>query len=281
VPEASVALSAVLKWLEQTDRETATALVVGCELDDGDSEQAALIAGLEWSDAARAVALVLDDGRRVPVRRLVAKAQLVDPRAGAPLARAVDASRSPAETAEREMRRVLGNAGIDPDRLRSPDARRAVAVFAWKLDRGRLPSADERQAAYMAFISHDAALERRGKVMLGRLVALCGVQNLRIPDDLWWRLASLARHTGDLREAIAVSDILHRPDRPRDEICRKLLAMTRCAALIDLWDVNAQPELLRQAEQAFKVARAIGSRDEEVDNLHWRLRRALERAGIR
>jgi hypothetical protein len=175
---------------------------------------------------------------------------------------------------------VLGNAGIDPDRLRSPEARRAVAVFAWKLDRGRVPSEDERQAAYLALIGGDSALERRGKVMLQRLVALCDTQGLPVPDDLWWRLASLARRTGDPGEAIAVSAIVHDEHGLEDEVCRKLLAMTRCAALIDFWDINAQPDLLRAAKRAFAVAWAIGPRDEEVQNLRWRLRHSTDRAGI-
>ena len=82
MPEALVAPSAVLVWLAQTGRATATALLVGCEPGDGDAEQAALIAGLEWSDAARPMAFALADGSRMPVQRLVAKAQLVDSRPG-------------------------------------------------------------------------------------------------------------------------------------------------------------------------------------------------------
>ena len=270
----------VLGWIARTGRETAEALIVGSELDDGDSDQAVLIAGLEWSGADQPVAFVLADGRREPMRRLVANAQLVDARPGAPLVTAVAAARSPAEARDIEMRRVLSASGIDADRLRSPEARRAVAVFAWRLERGRIPSPDERHAAYMAFIGGDIALARKGKLLLHRLMAICGEQNRPVPDDIYWRLASLARNAGDLQDAIAVSDILHQPDRPIDEACRKLLATTRCAALIDLWDVNAQPVLLRKAERAFKVAWAISAQDEEVDNLRWRLNRALERAGM-
>ena len=91
--EASVALSAVLEWVLRTDRETAVALIVGCDLDDGEANLAIPIAGLDWSDAAQPVAFVLDDGRRLPVRRLVASARVVDGRPGAPLVAAVDATR--------------------------------------------------------------------------------------------------------------------------------------------------------------------------------------------
>lgn len=278
--ETAVPFSEVLDWLTRTDRGTADALMAGCELDDGDSEETMLIAGMEWSDAAVPVALVLRDGRRLPVRRLAGKAQLLDSRPGSPLAAAIEAARSPAEAAEREMRKVLSRAGIDADRLRSGAARRAVAVLAWKLERGRVPSSEERRAAYLALIAGDDALARKGKLLFRRLMEMCHRQNLPVPEDCHWRLACLARTTGDLQEAVAVSDILHQADRPKDEVCRKLLATTRCAALIDLWEVNAQAGLIREADKAFKVARAIASKDEEVEALRWRLNRALELAGL-
>ena len=91
-----------------------------------------------------------------------------------------------------------------------------------------------------------------------------------------WRVW-LAAH-GDPGEAIAVSAIVHDEHGLEDEVCRKLLAMTRCAALIDLWDINAQPDLLRAAKRAFAVAWAIGPRDEEVQDLRWRLRHSTDRA---
>jgi hypothetical protein len=278
--ETAVPFSEVLDWLTRTDRETAVALIAGCELDDGDSEETMPIAGLEWSDTAVPVALVLRDGRRLPMRRLAGKAQLVDSRPGAPLAAAIGAVRPPAESAEREMRGVLSRAGIDADRLRSAEARRSVAVLAWKLERGRVPSGEERRAAYLALIAGDDALARKGKLLFRGLVEMCHRRNLPVPEDCHWRLACLARTTGDLREAVAVSDILHQADRPKDEVRRKLLATTRCAALIDLWEVNAQAGLIREADKAFKVAWAIAPNDEEVEALRWRLNRALELAGI-
>ena len=83
--EASVPLSAVLDWLTRTDRETVAGLIAGRALDDGDSDETFAIHGLDWSDAGKPVALVLRDGRRLPVRRLAATAHLVDRRPGAPL----------------------------------------------------------------------------------------------------------------------------------------------------------------------------------------------------
>ena len=278
--ETSVPVSAVLDWLKRTDRETAAGLIAGCDLDDGDSDETIAVAGLDWSDAGTPVALVLQDGRRLPVRRLAAKAHLVDSRPGAPLAAALNADRPPVDPAETEMRKVLRRAGIDADGLRSAAARRAVAVLAWKLERGRVPSGEERQAAYMALIAGDDALARRGKLMFHRLAEMCHQQNLPVPEDCHWRLARLARTIGDLREAVAVSDILNDRDRVKGDLCRKLLATTRCAALIDLWEVNAQPDLVSEAENAFKAAWAIGPREEELDALRGRLNRALDRAGI-
>ncbi len=282
MPEAYVELPVVLNWVARTDRETAAAIVIGCELDDGLSLQAVPIASLEWSDAAQPAAFVLSDGRRVPVRRLVAGAKLVDSRPGAPLPTAISSAHSPVPAAEREMRRTLGKAGIDADRLRSPDARRAVAVFAWKLERARVPSADERTAAYLAFIAGDTALAHKGKLMLSRLVAICGELNLPVPEDCHWRLACLARNTGNLREAVAVSDILYDRQQLQDADCRKLLATTRCAALLDLAeaDPGGERDHLREAQKAFNVAWAIAPRDAEVDALRWRLNHGLRRAGL-
>jgi hypothetical protein len=277
--EASVPFSAVVDWVGRTDREKAIALIAGCELDDGESDETTPVAGLEWSDAATPVALVLQDGRRMALRRLAAKAQLVDSRPGAPLAAAINAARPPADPAKREMRKVLSRAGIDADRLRSATARRAVAVLAWKLERERLPSDEERRVAYLALTAGDGALARKGKLLFRRLADLCRVQQRPVPEDCHWRLACLARMTGDFQEAIAVSDVLHKPEGRKDDLCRKLLATTRSAALIDLWEVTARTSLLREAEKAFKVAWSIAP-EEEVGALRWRLNRALQRAGI-
>jgi hypothetical protein len=270
----------VLEWLRRIDRETAAGLIGGCHLDDGDSDETMPIAGLEWSGPVTPVALVLLDGRRLPSRRLLAKAHVVDSRPGAPLAAAVNAGRPPADAAEREMRKVLSRAAIDPDRLRSHAARRAVAVLAWKLERERVPSEEERRTAYMALIAGDDALARRGKLLFRRLADMCRGQHRPVPEDCHWRLVCLARMTGDLQEAVAVSGILHEPEAPKDVLCHKLLASTRCAALIDLWEVTAQARLLREAEKALNIARAIAADDEEVRALRWRLARAREQAGI-
>ncbi len=67
--EASVAFSAVLEWLAHADRRTAVALIAGCELDDGDSDQAVPVAALEWPDAGLPVALLREAEKAFRVAR--------------------------------------------------------------------------------------------------------------------------------------------------------------------------------------------------------------------
>ncbi|HTB48072.1 MAG TPA: hypothetical protein VK741_30930 [Acetobacteraceae bacterium] len=278
--EKTVAMEAVLAWLGRVRPEEGRRLLAGCALDDGESEDALPIAGLEWGPGAAPLALLLEGGGRKLFPQ-VAGGVVVDARPGAPLVAAIEAARTPGELAELAERRELVRAGVNPDSLGSTEDRRAVLALHRSLAAGRVPPAEVRRAAYLALRAGGRAETGRWGARLFREVfALCRNAGSAVPDDCHWRLAALLRQAGELREAIAVSDVLH-AGMVRDPQARKLLATTRVGALLEQWRATRGVELARQADRALKVAWAIGRDDAEVLGLRPALNRALEQTGVR
>jgi hypothetical protein len=280
VTEKTAAIGAVLSWLPRVGPDEGQRLLIGCALDDGDSADAVPIVGLDWGVGTAPLALLLEGGQRKLFRQ-VAGGVVVDARPGAPLLAAIEAARTPAELAEKAERRELVQAGVNPDRLSGSEDRRAVVALCRCLAAKSLPSAEIRRTAYLALrAGGDAEKARSGARLFRAVFALCRSSGSAVPDDCHWRLATFLRHAGEVREAIAVSEVLH-SGAVRDQQARKLLATTRVGALLQLWRVTRETELVRQAAQAFRIAWAIGRDDAEVLELRPALNRALEESGLR
>jgi hypothetical protein len=87
-------------------------VLIGCGLDDGRTDDLAMIADADVSDRV----LVLENGRRAPLRTVMHGA-IVDNRPGGPLLAAWRASRTPADQRETAERAELVRRGVNPDRL--------------------------------------------------------------------------------------------------------------------------------------------------------------------
>jgi hypothetical protein len=268
--EIEVAGSDVVLLLSRIAAEEAVDLLVGCELDDGTSDHLAPIIALDRERNA----LVVEGGRRVPMAR-VRDGVIVDTRSDAPLRRAILASRTPAEQQERA---ALGRVGVDPDRLASPADRGAVLALVRSTETGALPNYQSRHTGYLALgAAADAGLARFGARLFATLADRYAAVG-RIPDDLHWRRAWFLRTSGQLREAVAVSDILHAGDL-RDAGDRKVLARTRAGTLLDLFDIDGDGKWVSLAEKAAAVGLAAAPRDEEAWNIEHRLNAARRRLG--
>ena len=65
MPDCSVAISDLQPWFGHMGRAECEALLLGCELDSGDEEDAGVIARIEWRDGATLRGFHLAGGRRV------------------------------------------------------------------------------------------------------------------------------------------------------------------------------------------------------------------------
>jgi hypothetical protein len=268
-----VAGSDVVLLLSRIAAEEAVDLLVGCELDDDTSDRLAPIIALDRERNA----VVVAGGRRVPMAR-VRDGVVVDSRPDAPLRRAVLASRTPAEQQERAERAALGRVGVDPDRLASPADRRAVLALVRSIETGTLPNYQSRHAGYLALgATADAGLARFGARLFATLAERYAAVGT-IPDDLHWRRTWFLRTSGQLREAVAVSDILHAGELS-DAGHRKVLARTRAGTLLDLFDIDGDGKWVSLAEKAAAVGLAAAPRDEEAWNIERRLNAARRRLG--
>ena len=273
VQEVEISGAEVVGWLSRVSADDAEAILIGCDLDDGDADQLARIIAIDRQRNA----LVVAGGRRIPMGRLRAGA-IVDSRPNAPLRQAISSSETPADRQQRQDRIELGRAGIDPSRLASSEDQQAVLALLKAEVAGSLPDSHQRHAGYMALrASADPALARVGARLFAAMAERFAAQD-RIPADLYWRRASLLRTAGHPRDAVAVSDVLD-TGGPSDPVARKFLATVRGAALLDLFDQDANSQWVTLAKQAVAVAMAWIPRDEEVWALDRRLRAAQRRLG--
>lgn len=271
--ESTAPVPDVLIWLSRVGAQDAARLLIGCALDDGDSDEAIPIVAL---DAERKV-VTLQGGRRV-LLRAVRAGEVVDCRPDAPLVQAIANQWSAAERLEREENAELARAGIAVGRLASGEDRRAALAFLRKTARGELPGYGERHGFYLALrAGGDAGLARLGARMFAQLAERFEATG-GVPDDLHWRRAWCLRSSGQLREAVAVSDVLH-AGRVKDAGAQKVLATTRAGALLDLFEVTGEVKWLSLAERAAKVAYAIDPNGEEVSAVYRRFRTLRDRAG--
>lgn len=273
--ETETPVTEVLRWLAKGAPADARELLVGCSLDDGDSEDVTPIVGF---DVDRTV-VELRGGRRVPLAA-VRNGVIVETRLGAPLASAVASAITPQERQEREESAELGRAGIVAEKLASPADRRAALTLLRSIERSELPDRQKRDGFYIAVrAGDDPGLARVGarvfRLLLSRFAAAG-----RIPDDLHWRLARCLRSSGQLREAVAVSEVLHTGSVKEPE-ARKFLATTRAAALLDLYEATHDTSLFALAERVAKVAYALGPADEEIKSVYRRLDALRAAAGCR
>jgi hypothetical protein len=263
----------VVHWIARVAPQDAARLLIGCLLDDGVADTLTQITALDHQRKG----LILEDGRFVPLARLRAGV-IVDPRPNAPLRQAIVASRTPAEQQERVDRAALGRAGIDPDRLASESDRQAVLELVRAEAVGALTDYPARHAGYLALSAgEDAAVARIGARLFAGIAERHGAKGT-VPDDLHWRRAWFLRASGQLREAVAVSDVLHSA-APSESRNRNVLAAVRTGALLDLFDADGDARWVSLAEQAAVIALAAFPRDDAAWNMERRLKAAQRRLG--
>jgi len=266
--EASVSVDAIRGWLSRTDPGEAAQILIGCQLDDGKSDE---LVDIQNVDVAAEI-LIVSEGRRVRLRT-VTGGMVIDSRPGHPLVTAIDSAKTPGERREAEMDAELRRRRMDPNGFRSSAEREQVLGFLVMVENGQLPSESALREFYEAMKpAASPAKHRRAAEALQALMATC-MQHGDVPSSLSWRLAWCLNQAGQLDEAVATTETPHA--RAGQGMDRAVLAIIRASALIALADIRHDPGLLDQAEAALKVAYAIeGGGSEEVKAVYGALNRA-------
>jgi hypothetical protein len=271
--EASLPIADLLRWVTRADAETLRALVIGCSLDDGTSDDLAPIADVFVAERV----LVLADGRRVPLRTVTAGV-VVDHRPGSPLLAAYAASRTPVEHREAAERAALRRHGVNPDRLASEQDRHAVLTLLRSQENAANISEPAVEAFYEAMKrSSDIGLYRRAAAALRALADACTGRGVRAPVTLPWRLAWFLNRAGQFEGAIAVSETAEARGMPG--MNQAYMAAIRASALISLGRMRRDAALLDKAEHAIRIALAAGSEREVANTLYGALRAARAQIG--
>ena len=213
----------------------------------------------------------MSTGRRV-LLKAAAHGVVVDERPGSPLVAAVESCWTVAEREERLQRRALQREGFAAEKLASGEARAAVIAFMAAMRAGEVPSWRQRQEFYLAISAgEDAGFAQTGARVFGELIARCGARGA-VPEDLHWRRAKLLRLGQQFAEAVAASEVLY-AGQMRSATDRRLLATTRAASLLSLYEARQELPLLAKAEQCLAMANALGPDDGELVGLYVKLKK--------
>ena len=268
--EATVSIQALLPWIRRHDAGAVTEALVGCELDDGSSPDLVRIDGV----LSGAMMIVVEGGRRVNFRQ-VSQGAVVDRRPGHPLLAAIEGAKTPAERQEAQLRLELLKRRVDPDTIGSATEREQVLAFLRSSEDGELPAEPALRAVYDAMKKPAATSSRyrRAAEALQALMTTC-IRLDAMPPSLPWRLAWFLNQSGQLVEAITVSETPQA--RAVQGMHRAYLATIRASALIALSRLWHDPGLLEQAEASLKTAYGIDGGSDEVKAVYRELNRARE-----
>jgi len=270
--EASLSVADLLRWITRADAAELRALVIGCGLDDGKSDDLTPIVDISVAECF----LVLTGDRRVSLRT-VPDGAIVDHRPGWPLLAAYAKSRTPAERQEADERAALRRYGVDPDRLASSQDRHAVLGFLHSQEKQTVISEPVLGAFYEAMKrSTDMGLYRCAATALRALAVSCAERGVQAPGTLSWRLAWFLNRVGRFEDAIKISETM-----AAQGMNRAYMATIRASALISLGRIRHDVGLLEKAEHAIRIASGAGSEREVVNTLYGVLRAARAHIGAR
>lgn len=276
--ERTVTLTAVLQWLERTDRREALRVLVGLFLDDGNAEEAFQIRDIVWDKEGRARSAIIADGRTIPLRSAAAIIDAPDAR----LTAAVEAAISPGERAQRDRKRALGQKmvalGFTEPFASDEDAGHVLAL-AEDVSAGVPSTWQKRQDAYLAITRGERkTVCRAGAQLFRRLMESDVTAHGLVAEDCYWRLAKMLHVAGELRQAVAFDEKLWNGE-VRGQVDLRLLAATVAAAQLALGEATHDTELLWAADRACRLGWRLNPGDDVVRHIFAAVDAAKRRAG--
>jgi hypothetical protein len=251
--------SAVQQWMMKVDPATATQLLVGCGVDDGEADDLLDIESI----AANNVLICRFGGRltRIPAAKLKTCSVYVD-RTDHPLRAAVEASRTPTQRRLDELRQELQSLRVPTSSITNErDAETVLA--AWQDDAaGVLPSEMERNQRYETF-KRLQLLRSSAHIIDGWRKASLRT-NEPLDAGILIQLAFCLRYNGDLANALEATNVLEL-QAPFIRIRsgqRAILATMRAAILMDLYEAEGDTDRLGQAKQYAAKAWSIAQSPE-------------------
>ncbi len=266
----------VFEWLNHVAADE-WAQLIGCGLDDGLVDEPWVIREVQ-RDAFEVVAQDGKTAKRLPWS-VVRKGCLVVPGDRGSVRTTIENGR-PAELIElQQVRQRVRQLGFDPARFGSQDDLRTVdRIVSGSQNDGSIPDRAERYIVYEAVVK--AQQLRPAIPVFGRW--LTSIEKRRHPEVdpiARLQLSTLYRHSGQLNEALEVSDVVDLPARrfPATARERSMLCCHRAATMLDLFEINGDARLLEGARRHLSTA-WDNDKGEEVSNTYSRYRRLQERA---
>lgn len=266
--EADLEGKAVLRWLKETPHDRAAEILIGCGLDNGVDEELLVIEELDV-DFVLQCRLGLTKKRIPPT--LLQQSIVVDNKAGHPLKAAIEQTTPEYERILIDAKRKLQNAGIPAEKLtRSADLFSLIEVLEAH-EHKRLPTPELQEELY-------DLIKRANLLQLGAKI-IEGWRNLElnsngyVDGDILIRLAYCWRHSGQIGRALEASKPVVEYDKTvRITPAQKaVLATERAAALMDLFEIRRDQQLLSAARRCAGIAWAI-SQSQETSLVYERLK---------
>ena len=262
--------STLLNWLNLVEPEFASTIIVGCGLDDGESDKLLPIISLDM-DINSLNCSIDGETKRFPIGAL-RSLSIVDQRPNAPLREAINCATTPAEQELDSARDFLKSKGIKAHKIVNSDDVLELVQTVDNHDAGVLPS--------LAVMRYRYEMLKRTQLYHQGVKFTKGWQDLsernkgpKVPE-IYVMLAFFLRHSGRLDEAIIVTEVINFPRSKfrANPSAIAVLATQRAAILIDLYEIRRDLALLEQARKYAAKAWAIQQGD-EVHMVYARLKK--------
>lgn len=261
------------RYIQEVGAVKARALLIGCVLDDQNSEDGWVIASI-----GRDGTIECRPSSGPAIR--VAPAQLpqflvVDERLRPRLRQTLEARLPEQERHARQIGSQLARHGLSPASGEDAD----VLIFVLDaVERGQIPGFEQQQQFYeackRAAESRDKRMRRQALIAGARLFAEIERLMGRLEPSLRIKLAFFLRHAGERRDAVAATDFIE--DKGVNRWVKSetlaILATERAAALADQYEWEHNEAALSSAEYWGKRAFAISDCSAEAAKVLARIR---------
>jgi hypothetical protein len=258
----------VLNWMKQAGLPRAREVLIGLHIDDGTDVHLRKIVDIDPSWVI--IASLDGQQKRIPPG-LMHQSIVIETRMGWPLRQAINGLKTDGEKSIDFAKQELKALGFPVAKLtNASDAIEALEMMR-DFNSARLPTPDQQAERYD--IIRRSNLHGLGAKICRQWFAAKWQSAPRTDGSILIKLVYCLRHSGELAEALkTVEFALGRNERlSLSQMQKAILSTERAAVLLDLYEIQRDPGMLKDARKSAAMSFAI-SQSDEVRAVYQRLK---------
>lgn len=260
---------AVLNWMKQAGLPRAKEVLVGLQIDDGTDVHLREIVDI---DSSWVIIASLDGKlKRIPPG-LLHGSTVIEPRPGWPLQEAINGLKTDGERSVDSAKEELKSLGFPVTKLTNASDAIVALEMMRDFNSARLPTPEQQVERYD--IIRRSNLHGLGAKICRQWFAAKWQSAQTTDGSILIKLAFCLRHSGELREALEVVDFALSKNKKisLSQMQKAILSTERAAVLLDLYEIQHEQDLLKEARKSAGMSFAI-SQSEEVRAVYQRMKK--------